>query len=94
MRAANALTPRQRGALWQLAAADEPVKSKFVSILTGSPGETIQAAPGFAEISRALGLLWPSAAEAENLVDAAVGGLQLNQGDRRFASVVFQFPGT
>jgi hypothetical protein len=26
----DALTPRQRSALWQLAAADEPVKSKYV----------------------------------------------------------------
>jgi hypothetical protein len=69
------LTPRQRKALWKLAVADEPTKQHFVSIL-GSPEETVRTAPGFAQIWRALGLLRPSAAEAENLAAAVVGGIQ------------------
>ena len=47
-----------------------------MSILAKSPEETVRASPGFAQISRALGLLRPSAAEAESLVAAVVGGLQ------------------
>ena len=70
------LTPRQRQALWKLAVADEPTKQHFVSILAGSPEETVRTAPGFAQIWRALGLLRPSAGEAENLAAAVVGGLQ------------------
>jgi hypothetical protein len=70
------LTPRQRQALWKLAVANEPIKHDFVSILANSPEETIRVSPGFAQISRALGLLRPSAAEAEILVDAVIGGLQ------------------
>ena len=75
------LTRRQRQALWQLATADEPVRSRFVSILTGRPGEAVHAAPEFAQISRALGLVWPSAAEVEPLIAAAVVGLQSNQSE-------------
>ena len=85
------LTSRQRDALWKLAAAAEPVKSEFVSILAKSPNETVRASPGFAQISRALGLLRPSAAEAENLVAAVVGGLQSTNETRNAAPLVEEF---
>src|SRR5271165_4163547 len=68
--------PRQRQALWKLAFAAEPVKSNYVSILAKSPEETVRASPGFAQISRALGLLRPSAEEAQRLIVAVVDGLQ------------------
>jgi energy-coupling factor transporter ATP-binding protein EcfA2 len=85
------LTSRQRDALWKLAAAADPVKSEFVSILAKSPNETNRASPGFAQISRALGLLRPSAAEAESLVAAVVGGLQSTNETRNTASLVEEF---
>jgi hypothetical protein len=69
------LTARQRNALWRLAVADDAVKGDYVGILTGSPGETVRAAPGFAQISRALGLLRRSPAEAESLVGAAINAV-------------------
>jgi hypothetical protein len=57
------LEDRQRNALWELAVADERVKSDYVSILAGSPEETLRTSPRFAQISRALGLLRPSVLE-------------------------------
>ncbi len=75
-RGASILTGRQRNALWKLAVADEPVKHFFVLALAESPEETVRAAPGFAQISRALGLLWPSASDAETLFAKAVWGFQ------------------
>jgi site-specific DNA-cytosine methylase len=65
------LTPRQRQALWKLAVADELVKRDFESILASSPDETIRVSPGFAYISRALGLL--KASQARDLVVRQVG---------------------
>ncbi len=62
--------PRTCNALWRLAVADEAVKGEL--ILAGSSGEMARAAPGFAQISRALGLLRPSPTEAERLVAAAI----------------------
>ena len=82
------LKPRERYALWKLAVADEPVKRDFVSILAGSPEETLRSSPGFVNISRALGLLRPSAAEAESLVTAAIGGLQLTKDRGQAAPVI------
>ena len=61
------MTPRQRQALWKLAVADEPTKSDYLSILT-DPEEMDRASRGLAHISRALGLLGPSAAEVESLL--------------------------
>jgi TIR domain len=78
------LGPRQRQALWKLALADEPVKSDFVSILANSSEETVRVSRGFAQISRALGLLRPSPAEAEKLVAPAVGGLKHTRGQPGF----------
>jgi hypothetical protein len=69
-------TTRQRQALWMLAVADETVKSRFVLALAKSPGEVVRVAPGFIQISRALGLLWPSSTEAGTLFDFAVKGLR------------------
>jgi hypothetical protein len=69
-------TTRQRQALWTLAVADESVKSCFVLALAKSPGEVVRVAPGFIQISRALGLLWPSGTEASILFDSAVNGLR------------------
>ena len=54
-------SPRQREALWKLAVADMPVKREFVSILVKNPEELIRVSPGFAQISRALGLRRPNA---------------------------------
>jgi hypothetical protein len=85
----KSLTARQRNALWKLAAADEPVKRDFVSILAKSPDENVRASPGFAQISRALGLLRPSGAEAESLVAAVLGGLPSNQSEN--AALVKEF---
>jgi hypothetical protein len=69
-------TTRQRQALWTLAVADESVKRRFVLALAKSPGEVVRVAPGFIQISRALGLLWPSGTEARTLFDSAVEGLR------------------
>ena len=69
-------TARHRQALWKLAVADESVKSSFISALSKNPAEVVRLAPGFIQISRALGLLWPSATEAGILFDSAVKGLQ------------------
>ncbi|MET4716004.1 hypothetical protein ABIF63_000107 [Bradyrhizobium japonicum] len=69
---AFALKTRERNALWKLACADEHVKRHFVSILAGSPEETVRTSLGFAQIWRALGLLRPSVAEADDLVIAVV----------------------
>ena len=63
------LDPRQRQALWRLTLADEAIKSDFISILAKSPEETVRVSPGFAQILRTLGLLRPSAAEAESLLE-------------------------
>ena len=68
----TSLKTRERNALWKLACANEPVKRHFVSILAGSPEETVRTSPGFAQIWRALGPLRPSAAEADDLVIAVV----------------------
>jgi hypothetical protein len=81
------LTSRQRDAIWKLAAAAEPVKTEFVSILAKSPEETARASPGFAQISRALGLLRPSAAEAASLVAAVGAGLKTRYAARRLKAL-------
>ncbi|MER8777026.1 TIR domain-containing protein [Mesorhizobium sp. M0977] len=65
-------TTRSRQALWTLALADKAVKRSFVSALINSPGEMLRTAPGFIQISRALGLMWPSEAEAQILFDLSV----------------------
>lgn len=67
---------RQRQALWALAVADEPVKSSFASALAKRPGELLRVTSGFMQVSRALGLLWPSGTEAGMLFDSAVKGLR------------------
>jgi hypothetical protein len=68
---------RQRQALWTLAVADKSVKSRFVSALAISPVYVqIRIAPGFSQISRAVGLLWPSDTEAGILFDSAVKSLK------------------
>jgi hypothetical protein len=69
LEAGRALTRRQRQALWKLAVADEPIKRAFVSIVAKSPNEIARVSPGFAQVSRALGLLRPSAAEMDNLLE-------------------------
>jgi hypothetical protein len=73
-------SPFQRNALWKLAAADEPVKRAFVSMLAASPEEMARASPGYPQIFRALGPERPSPAEAENLVSAVLGGLKTTEG--------------
>ena len=75
--------PRTCNALWRLAVADEAVKGEYVAILAGSSGEMARAAPGFAQISRALGLLRPSPDEAERLVAAAISAQSTSKGFRR-----------
>jgi hypothetical protein len=64
--------PRTRDALWRLALAGEAVKNDYMSILATSPREAARAAPGFAAIFRALGLLRPSPDEAQRLVETAI----------------------
>jgi hypothetical protein len=67
--------PRTRTALWKLARADSRVRRDYVAILTPNPRELARAAPGFLQISRSLGVLWPPADEAERLVASAVTAL-------------------
>ena len=66
------LDARERQALWKLALADEAVKGDFVFILAKTPEETARVAPGFAQISRALGLLRPSPDEVASLVEPVI----------------------
>lgn len=73
-------TPRQRNALWRLVFAEEPVKSDFLLSIAKSGEDTIRTAPGFAQISRALGLLRPSPSETEKLFAAAVSASQTTKG--------------
>jgi TIR domain len=82
------LTPRQRQALWKLAFSDEPVKRHFFSILADSPEETVRVSPGFAQISRALGLLMPSKAEMESLVEPLVNQIALTTDPKALAALV------
>jgi hypothetical protein len=71
-------TARQRRALWKLAVADESVKRNFVLLLSESPEETARASPGFAEITRAMGLLRPTPAEASGLYSASIKALKMS----------------
>jgi hypothetical protein len=68
------LTGRESQALWSLAVADKEVKRSFISTLAENPTELIRVSPGFIQISRALGLMWPSQAEAKTLFDSALKG--------------------
>ena len=74
--------PRQREAVWRLAVADEPVKHDFVSILINNPEDLIRVSPGFAQISRALGLLRPTPTEGETLIAALVRELRTTDEQR------------
>ena len=64
----NPLTARQRNALWKLATADETVRAQFISTLSASGEEIARIAAGFREVSRSLGLQWPSPVDAEKLL--------------------------
>jgi hypothetical protein len=66
------LTPRQRNALWKLATADEAVRADFISVLSSSPDDMARIAAGFRQVSRSLGLQWPSRGDAEKLLATAV----------------------
>jgi ribosomal protein S7 len=80
--------PRTRNALWMLAGADEAVKGDYVAILAGSPSETDRAAPGFGQISRALGLLRPTPDEAKRLFASATNALMTKGGPENSKSLV------
>ena len=80
--------PRTRSALWKLAFADEAVKTYYVSSLTNNLGETGRAAPGSAEIFRALGLLRPSPAETQRFFAAAIGVISTSEGGENSYSLV------
>jgi TIR domain len=67
-------TTRARQALWTLAVADQSVKSHFVLAMANNHGELLRFGPGFIQLSRALGLLWPSSTEAGILFDSAIEG--------------------
>jgi energy-coupling factor transporter ATP-binding protein EcfA2 len=75
------LTARQRRALWKLALADGAVKGDFLSLLASSPEETARASPGFAQISRAVGVLRPTLTEAQALAEAAQKALSQANSD-------------
>jgi energy-coupling factor transporter ATP-binding protein EcfA2 len=66
------LTVRQRNALWKLATADEAVRALFISALSASGEEIARIGAGFGEVSRSLGLQWPSPVDAEKLLATAV----------------------
>jgi hypothetical protein len=70
------LTARQRNALWKLATADEAVRAHFISALSSSPEDLARIAAGFSEVCRALGLQWPSPADAEQLVAKSVAAVE------------------
>src|SRR5262249_17304792 len=72
----RSISSRARKALWTLAVADGSVKSCFVLALEKSPDRLRRIASGFIQVSRALGLFWPSGTEAGILFDPAVKGLQ------------------
>jgi hypothetical protein len=69
------LKARQRNALWRLAAADEKVRAHFISALSASGEEITRVGAGFNEVSRSLGLQWPSPADAEKLLTRAVAAV-------------------
>jgi hypothetical protein len=69
------LTARQRNALWNLATADEAVRGHFVSALSASPEDMARIAACFREVSRSLGLQWPSPADAAKLFATAIAAL-------------------
>jgi hypothetical protein len=69
---------RQRNALWRLATADEGVRTSFISALTASPQDMARIAGGFSEVSRSLGLEWPSSADAERLLMTAAAAIAVN----------------
>src|SRR5262249_28862269 len=68
----TSLTARQRNALWKLTTADDAVRVEFVSALSASPVDLIRIAAGFDEVSRSLGLQWPSLAGANKLFATAI----------------------
>jgi hypothetical protein len=71
----QSLTGRHRNALWNLATADEAVRAEFISALSANPEDMARAAGGFREVSRSLGLQWPSPADADKLLATAVAAL-------------------
>jgi hypothetical protein len=68
-------TARQRNALWKLAAGEETVRAHFTSALSASPEDVVRNAAGFMEVSRSLGLQWPTSADAEKLLTTGVSAL-------------------
>ena len=68
----ESLTAHQRNALWKLATADEKVRAAFISALLASGKELARTAAGFREVSRSLGLQWPSSVDDEKLLAVAV----------------------
>jgi hypothetical protein len=85
-------SPRQREALWKLAVVDEPVKRDFISVLVNNPKDLIRVSRGFAQISRALGILRPTPTEGETLIAAVVGELRTadDQRDTPFLRTEFR----
>jgi hypothetical protein len=71
----GSLTSRQRDALWKLATADEAVRAAFISALSASPEDMARTAVGFREVSRSLGLQWPSSADANKLLTTAIAAI-------------------
>jgi hypothetical protein len=67
--------PRTRNALWKLARANDAVRTDYVAILANRPRELARAAPGFPQISRSLGALWPPSDQAERLMATAINAL-------------------
>jgi hypothetical protein len=74
-------TARQRNALWRLAAADEEVRAHFISALSANGEEIARVGAGFSEVSRSLGLQWPSPADAEKLLARAVAAVNYANSD-------------
>jgi hypothetical protein len=73
----QALSNRQRNALWRLASASKTVRQKLVSIILDGDDQTVRNFAGLSFIMRALGPL--ADADQEKFVNAAIAAIQRNR---------------
>ena len=64
------LTARGLNSVWSLASADDAVRGNFIEYLIAE--EIVRFGAGAKSISRALGLDWPTPAEAQRIVRASI----------------------
>lgn len=73
----QALSNRQRNALWRLVSASKTVRQKLVSIIADGGDQTVRNFAGLSFIMRALGPL--ADADKERFVNAAIAAIQTNR---------------